>query len=350
MDDGYLPARKDVLHTRSPKAAAIWRLEFLPLWQGARSVLRLLIMRGRGKRFRSWLYTTNMAKLLPRSGIVEHYSVEHVRRVLVLLQKYGLIRWVEVPQGGSFPASAAPDVDGGGKLCPCGGKVYEVNVDALLGRAPVWMPPERALPVGRPSLAEIEETWAAEERAEAEGVTEDDREALAELAGSASSAPPVAVAELAPLTRPMLIHGEGGSDHADRHRSDLGSPTENNSRDPEREALGPPSGGLRDDAASPREDSHADAGGRSAHAGASRAGSARHDGRRDPRDLTARAAPSRATTKGEHDPRQASPPAPREPTTHPPATFGPAAETRQRLRELGLWFGPNEPGSPHGRR
>lgn len=141
------------LYSRSPKASALARIKFLPLLPAARSMLELLVHLGRGKRCRSWEFVETMVESLFRSNLAgqgatrnfeETYSVQHARRVLRQLYVVGLVRWVHVLPGGTFPRGETPDEDGGGRSAGNhGGNVYEVNMDALLGVGPVWTPAVR---------------------------------------------------------------------------------------------------------------------------------------------------------------------------------------------------------------
>ena len=223
LPSGMLPeptrnGKSLALYSRSPKAVATWRGELLPLQQGARSVLALLIARGRGKRYRSWLYAETMAELLPRSGVVEHYSVQHVYRGLRQLHAAGLIRWKVVKPGETFPAGATPDVDGGGVFSESGGKVYEVNMDALCGRGLVWRVEASPTPTPRALLDD-------DDAADVEAIA-----AVAELrAELEATPPPEALATPSASPEGVIIHGRGGVIIHDRPSLDLGSPSENNS-------------------------------------------------------------------------------------------------------------------------
>ena len=53
----------------------------------------------------------------------------------------GLIHATIVKPGETFPRKQTPDVDGGGFTTHRGDRVYEVNIDALLGLAVVWTRP-----------------------------------------------------------------------------------------------------------------------------------------------------------------------------------------------------------------
>ena len=90
------------------------------------------------------------------------YSKHHVRRALRQLVAAGLVRCDRIQPGECFPDKDAPDVDGGGMETQRGGNVVEINVDALLGRGPVWLPP----PPQSPSQAALDAD-AAEGPAEA---------------------------------------------------------------------------------------------------------------------------------------------------------------------------------------
>lgn len=167
LASGMLPerltrrGRSTTLCTSSPKAKALARASDLALQACARAVLAFLVKMGRGKRCRSWFTADQIAELLPRSSHVSCYSVHHVRRALRQLAAAGLIRTVRIDPGECFPHKDKPDVDGGGLQTHRGGNVYEVNLEALLGRGPIWLPP----PPEPPSIPDLDDDGAEDMRA-----------------------------------------------------------------------------------------------------------------------------------------------------------------------------------------
>lgn len=196
------------LYSRSRKAVALARIEYLPIQQAGRSLLALLVQLARGARARSWMKDETIAELLPRSG-GGSYSVYHVRRWRRLLEDVGLVRSSYVKPGEAFPSGEAPDVDGGGYETGTGGNVVEVNMEALLGVAPVWRGPVRSL------------GWKDELEA---------REAVAELGAELEAAPeaaPELVEDPPPPAEGVITHAHPRVIiHAHPSR-DLGSPPEN---------------------------------------------------------------------------------------------------------------------------
>ena len=146
LASGMLPerltrrGRSSTLYTSSPKARALARASDLALQACTRATLAFLVKVGRGKRWRSWYSAEQIADLLPRSAEMPNYSKHHVRRAIRQLGAAGLARCVRVKPGECFPDKDTPDLDGGGIETDQGGNVIELNVDALLGRGPVWLP------------------------------------------------------------------------------------------------------------------------------------------------------------------------------------------------------------------
>lgn len=143
------------IFSRSAKQRACNRVIHFGLWQGARSLLMILINLGRGSRCRSWYSDKRLSEFLKRSGRGT-YSYHHLRKCRYALENAGLIRTTQVHahydgpcrkdgpcKGGHFPAKSAPDVDGGGLRAGKGGKIVEVNVAAILGTGDRWAGPLR---------------------------------------------------------------------------------------------------------------------------------------------------------------------------------------------------------------
>lgn len=219
------------LYTRSRKARAMARADHLPRRQCYRSVLRFLVKFGRGDRCRSWCSAEYIAKAIPKSGIGERYSKEHVRRELVLMELDGITRSVGVRPGERFPHPERPDLDGGGEASYQGGRVREVNIGALLGAAPVW--PARARRVRSQPASDFADVEGTDPEASAAGAQLRGLVGLAALEDGDGQG----VGEDAPAGRVEPAAGEppaaeasdhqcqGASDHP--CRPDLGSPTEN---------------------------------------------------------------------------------------------------------------------------
>lgn len=133
-----------MVHSKNPKHVALARVEHLPIQQCGRSLLAIYIQHGRGKRCRSWNNDETIADLLPRSG-GGSYSVYHVRRWRRVLEDMGLIRGTWVKPNEAFPHRDRPDVDGGGLSTESGGRIVEVNLEALVGLRAPWPRPQRGL-------------------------------------------------------------------------------------------------------------------------------------------------------------------------------------------------------------
>jgi hypothetical protein len=164
---GLLPERRtrrgrsSTLFTSSPKARALARASDLALQACTRAVLAFLIKMGRGKAWRSWSSAEQIAELLPRSAEMPQYSKHHVRRAIRQLVAAGLVRCIRVQPGECFPDKDSPDLDGSGYETQRGGNVVEINIDALLGRGPVWLPPPPA-PPSQPSAEDDDAEGPAE--------------------------------------------------------------------------------------------------------------------------------------------------------------------------------------------
>lgn len=237
--------------SRNRKHRAIARVELFGLWQCCRMLLTLYINYGRGERCRSWRSDESLAELMARSGMGT-YSVHHVRRCRRLLEDLGLIRSTYVPphshhgclgadrcKSGHFPASGAPDVDGGGLRARYGGNVVEVNVAAILSEGPLWAgplremgwqdarerlehdepPPASPAPSSGPQLVALDGG-----RGDGVELEDDDQ---AEAAAAAPSSPAAA----APAPERVSMDDHGGV-IMDAHSCDLGSPPGNLSDDP----------------------------------------------------------------------------------------------------------------------
>jgi|GEM_PF-2895502 len=202
------------LYSRSPKAVALARVEYLPIQQCGRSLLAFYVASARGARARSWWKDENIAGHLPRSG-GGSYSIHHVRRWRRVLEDVGLVRSTYLRPGERLPGDEHPDEDDGYETTT-GQTVVEVNMDALLGRGPLWRGPLRGL------------GW--QDAREAREAAEELREDVAAEAERAPAAAPPAAPETA---------GEGDhertppGDHRRTPLTDPGSPTENN-HDPAR--------------------------------------------------------------------------------------------------------------------
>jgi hypothetical protein len=228
------PGRSLMLHSKAAKAVALWRIELLPVQQCGRSLLALLVTLGRGKRCRSWEKDETIAEQLQRSGLGS-YSVPSIRRWRRVFEYVGLVRCTYVAPGGELPHKLRPDEDGGGWTTPTGQQVCEVNMDALLGLAPVWVGRVRAgwldAREAKAAASELREALEAEARA---ALLEDDGDELegAPLEPDAPPAPPSTPAPADPGG--VIIHGHGGVILHDHPFTDLGSPSENHP-DPVRE-------------------------------------------------------------------------------------------------------------------
>ena len=136
------PGKSLALHSKSAKAVALARVEYLPIQQCGRSLLAIYVQLARGQRARTWLKDETVAELLVRSGACTTYSVPHTRRWRRILEDLGLLRTTYVRKGEPLPLGTDPDLDEG-LPSRWGQNVVEVNMDALLGLAPVWPRPMR---------------------------------------------------------------------------------------------------------------------------------------------------------------------------------------------------------------
>ena len=164
-----------MLHGRNRKAIALARVKLLPFQQGGRQLLAFFVQMGRGKGHRSWWKDEHIAEVIPRSG-GGSYSVQTVRRWRRVLDACGLIRCTYVPPGGVLPDAHNPDLDAGLET-ETGQTVVSVNMDALLGLAPVWEARPRAggyLDAREAKAAALELREELEEEAAARAALEPD--------------------------------------------------------------------------------------------------------------------------------------------------------------------------------
>lgn len=233
--------------SRDRKRAALGEIDHFGLWQGARLLLRLYVQYGRGTRCRSWRSDRAWAEIMARSGLGT-YSIAHVRRCRRDLEDIGLVRSVAVTphshhgcagadrcKSGHFPSAKAPDVDGGGVRANVGGRVVEVNLAAILREGALWEGPLREMgwqdareareagqdaPSAAPAAAEPPRLVALP------GGRQDDEELEAAAIATAAE-----LAEDAGDLGPPPIMDDHGGVIMDAHSCDLGSPSENLSRD-----------------------------------------------------------------------------------------------------------------------
>jgi hypothetical protein len=238
--------------SRNRKHRAIARVELFGLWQCCRMLLTLYINYGRGERCRSWRSDESLAEMMARSGMGT-YSVHHVRRCRRLLEDLGLVRSTYVPphshhgcagadkcKSGHFPATGAPDADGGGLRTKCGGNVVEVNLAAILSEGPLWPGPMREMgwQDAREARENADPAPAAEPSSGPHLVALDGGrgpgDALEEHdqadAAAPETTPPAAAEDLGASSGGVSIHDHGGV-IMDAHPCDLGSPSGNRSGD-----------------------------------------------------------------------------------------------------------------------
>ena len=185
--------------SRSRKLRACDRVDALPLWAAERAVLRLLVKRARGDRNRCALSHDHIAELIHRSGTIRGdrgtiYSTQHIRVCLRRLEQVGFVRWTRLLPGDRFP-SKDYNVDGAGDEVVVGCCVFEVNMPALLGDAPVWGARRR-----RPGLG-------GRRRRGQPTAAEEVREAVEELAALATHAAAASPPNAAPSSEPVVDLG-----------------------------------------------------------------------------------------------------------------------------------------------
>jgi hypothetical protein len=237
--------------SRNRKHRAIGRVEHLPLWQGLRTLITVLINHGSGPECSSWLSDEALAERCTFSG-GRKYSVDHLRVCRRMGEDFGLLRSRRVlphHRGpcnahckgtiGHFPSRGAPEADGGGMRTNCGGKVMDVNLAAILGEASPWKGPLREMgwqdarerregarpDVEPPAAARGAPVLVALEggRGSVAEAPDDELEAVLEAPAAASPAPS---GEPVGVSPPVGMSDQGGV-IMDAHTCDLGSPSEN---------------------------------------------------------------------------------------------------------------------------
>jgi hypothetical protein len=144
---GRKSERPLVLYGKHRKAKSFFRSALLEMQACAVRVLELLVGLIDSDN-KCWLQDDEIATALPRSAKRTTYSRAHVRRVLRDLHAVGIVRWKTLKPGDKWP---------NGKRVEDGGRIFEVNMDALCGTGPLWTP----TPLTSPELAALARTaWA----------------------------------------------------------------------------------------------------------------------------------------------------------------------------------------------